>query len=115
MIRNCSASLPPRTNGSATCAGRRTAANLGDLAGAMESYLKALQIREALVAASPRDVQSRRDLARSYVRDRQPLIETSEAARGTEYLRQGLAVYLELAAEPAGGRTDPLRPCSRVQ
>ena len=40
-------------------------AYLDSLARAMESYLKALQIREALVAASPRDVQSRRDLARS--------------------------------------------------
>jgi hypothetical protein len=45
-----------------------SAASLGELAGAMDSYLKALRIREALVAANPGDVQSRRDLALSYVK-----------------------------------------------
>ena len=75
-------------------------ANLGDQAGAMESYRKALQIREALVAASPQDVQARRDLARSYMEDRRPIASNAgEAARGTQYLRQALAVYLELVAE----------------
>ena len=83
--------------------GEAYSANLGDVAGATESYLKALEIREALVADSPRDVQSRRDLARSYVRIGNGLVGTSEAARGTQYLRQGLAVYLELAAEPSAG------------
>ncbi len=42
------------------------AANLGDFAGARESYIKALRIREALVAAAPGDTQNRRDLAASY-------------------------------------------------
>jgi len=82
--------------------GQARTANLGDLPGAMESYLKALRIREALVAASPRDVQNRRDLARSYGRIGNRLIETAGATRGMEYLRQALAVYLELAAEQPG-------------
>ena len=79
-----------------------SAASLGDLAGARESYIKALRIREALVAAYPADVQSRRDLANSYQKIGAQLIETSEAARGMEYLRQGVAVQERLAAdEPA--------------
>jgi hypothetical protein len=46
--------------------GQLYGANLGDRAGAMESYGKALRIRESLVAAAPRDVQNRRDVASSY-------------------------------------------------
>src|SRR5213082_785196 len=37
--------------------GEAYAASLGDPAGALDSYEKALQIRQALVAATPRDVQ----------------------------------------------------------
>ncbi len=100
MIRNCSASSPPLTTGSATCAARTySAANLGDFAGAMESYVKALQIREALVAAAPGDVQNRRDLAASYHKIGAQLLETSEAARGMEYLRKELAIHEQLAAD----------------
>jgi serine/threonine protein kinase/tetratricopeptide (TPR) repeat protein len=79
--------------------GQAFSASLGDPGGAMQSYLKALQIRKALVASSPGDVQSRRDLARSYVRIGDQLIEVGEATRGMEYLRKGRAVYLELVAE----------------
>src|SRR5438874_8474118 len=43
--------------------GEAFGASLGDRAGATDSYRKALTIREALVAAAPRDVQNRRDLA----------------------------------------------------
>jgi non-specific serine/threonine protein kinase/serine/threonine-protein kinase len=76
-----------------------SAASLGDMAGAIDSYLKALKIREALVAASPRDVQNRRDLAGSYVKIGRQLLETSEIDRGIEYLRKGLAVQVQLAGE----------------
>jgi non-specific serine/threonine protein kinase/serine/threonine-protein kinase len=76
-----------------------TAANLGDLAGAMDSYMKALNIREALAAAAPGDLQNRRELAASYRKVGAQLIETSGSARGMEYLRKGLAAYEELAAD----------------
>jgi non-specific serine/threonine protein kinase/serine/threonine-protein kinase len=79
--------------------GQVRAASLGDAAGAMESYLKALRIREALVAADPRDAQNRRDLAASLRKIGNQLTETSEAARGAEHLRRSLALYRELAAE----------------
>ena len=79
--------------------GQVRAASLGDSAGAMGSYLKALRIREALVAADPRDAQKRRDLAASLRKLGNQLIETSQAARGLEYLRRVLQIYIELASE----------------
>lgn len=79
--------------------GQAYSASLGDTAGAIDSYLKALRIREALVAASPQDVEARRDLARSYARIGTRFQETSETAAGLEYLRKGFAIYRELAAQ----------------
>jgi tetratricopeptide (TPR) repeat protein/tRNA A-37 threonylcarbamoyl transferase component Bud32 len=76
-----------------------SAANLGDFAGATESYDKALQIREALVAADPGDLRSQRELAISYQKLGNQLLDTSEAARGMAYLRKGLAVYERLAVQ----------------
>ena len=40
--------------------------NLGDTAGALQSYEKSHVIREALVAANPKDERSRADLAETY-------------------------------------------------
>lgn len=79
--------------------GEAYGANLGDRAGAMESYRKALQIREALVAAAPRDVQSRRDLAAIHRKLGNELLETNEATRGLEDLRKSLALYSSVATE----------------
>ena len=79
--------------------GQPFAASLGDTAGAMESYSKALRIREALVAGSPQNLQYRRDLAHNYAGISKQLIQTNEAARGTDYLRKALAIYLQLSAE----------------
>ena len=79
--------------------GRAFSANLGDVTGAMDSYQKGLRIREALVAADPHNVQDRRDVAASYVRIGIQLIHTNEAARGTDYLRKALSVYLQLNTE----------------
>jgi tetratricopeptide (TPR) repeat protein/tRNA A-37 threonylcarbamoyl transferase component Bud32 len=74
------------------------AASLGDFAGARESYIKALRIREALVAAAPGDTQNRRDLAASYRKIGMQMLDSSEAARGMEYLRKGLAIYEQLVS-----------------
>jgi tetratricopeptide (TPR) repeat protein/predicted Ser/Thr protein kinase len=87
--------------------GQAYSASLGDRAGAMESYLKALRIREALVAAVPGDVKNRRDLAVSYQKIGNQLLETSEANRGLDYLRKSLAIYSDLTAE------QPTNPESR--
>src|SRR5207247_1665067 len=63
-------------------------ASLGDMAGALDSYHKALRIREALVAANPRDVNNRRGLADSYMKIGTQLQDTTDAARGLDYLRK---------------------------
>jgi eukaryotic-like serine/threonine-protein kinase len=89
--------------------GQAYSASLGDRAGAIDSYQKALRIREALVTAAPRDVQNRGDLATSYQKIGNQLVGTSEAARGLEYLRKSLSLYSEVAAEQpahAVGRHD---------
>jgi tetratricopeptide (TPR) repeat protein/tRNA A-37 threonylcarbamoyl transferase component Bud32 len=81
-----------------------SAANLGDYAGAMDSYVKALHIREALVAAAPADSQNRRDLAASYHKVGAQLLETTESARAMEYLRKELAILEQLAAGQSENR-----------
>jgi len=79
--------------------GEALAASLGDRAGALDSYNKALRIREALVAAMPRDVLSRRELAGSYNKLGYELLDTNEAQRGIELLRKSLEIYSAIAAE----------------
>lgn len=79
--------------------GQAYLASLGDRAGAMDSYLKALRIREALVAASPRDVQSRRELADSHRKVGWQLMDTSESGRSLQHLHKAVALYLEVTAE----------------
>ena len=76
-----------------------SAASLGDTSGATDSYMKALRIREALAAALPGNLQTRRDLAASYRKIGMQLIETSDAVRGMEYLRKSVAAYEQLAAD----------------
>jgi hypothetical protein len=79
--------------------GQAYSASLGDRAGALDSYQKALRIREALVGIAPREWQNRRNLAVSYARIGNQLVGTSETARGIESLRKAVALYSELAAE----------------
>jgi serine/threonine protein kinase/predicted negative regulator of RcsB-dependent stress response len=79
--------------------GQAYSASLGDRAGAMDSYLKALRIREALVAEMPRDVQSRRELAATYEKLGSELLDTNEAATGLTHLEKSLALYSKLATE----------------
>ena len=74
-------------------------ANLGDTSGALDSYQKALRIREALVAADSHDANNQRDLAGSYTKIGSQLQDTANAMRGLEYLRQACALYRRLASE----------------
>jgi tetratricopeptide (TPR) repeat protein len=73
--------------------------SLGDVAGAVESYRKALRIREALVALNPGDSQARRDLASSHQKIGYRLLDTAEASEGLEHLRKALMLYLDLTRE----------------
>ena len=92
----CNESWRPCTERLGDVRGQAYGASLGDRAGATESYRKALQIREALAQNSPRDLQSRSELAGIYSKLGIELEDTSEAARGLEYLQKSLAVYTEL-------------------
>jgi eukaryotic-like serine/threonine-protein kinase len=77
-------------------------ASLGDRAGAMDSYAKALRIREALAAANPHDLQSQRELAENYRRIGWQLRDTSEETNGVQFLRKAAALYSELAGKASG-------------
>jgi serine/threonine protein kinase len=74
-------------------------ASIGDMTGALDSYQKALRIREALVAADSRDVNNRRGLADSYTKIGTQLQDTVDAAHGLDYLRRACALYQQLATE----------------
>ena len=74
-------------------------ASLGDRAGAIESYQKALTIRKSLTAPGARNLQSRRDLASIYRKIGNELSETRQAGQGVEHLGKALALYLALATE----------------
>jgi tetratricopeptide (TPR) repeat protein len=79
--------------------GGESSGSLGDIAGAVESYAKALKIREALVALNRNDVQARRDLASSHQKIGYRLLDTGEASNGLEHLRKALTLYLDLTRE----------------
>ena len=76
--------------------------SLGDVAGARESYAKALTILETLVAANPSDAQARRDLASSQEKIGYLLLGTAEASIGVDHLRKALSLYLDLTRDQPG-------------
>jgi non-specific serine/threonine protein kinase/serine/threonine-protein kinase len=79
------------------------APNLGDSAGALASYRKALRIRESLAASSPNDIKLRRQLAGNYFRIAHALEFTGDLHGALEALRKTLPITEKLAA----GKTDP--------
>jgi tetratricopeptide (TPR) repeat protein len=79
--------------------GGESSGSLGDIPGARESYAKALNIREALIALNPADARARRDCASSHQKIGYLLMETDEASIGLEHLRKALAIYQDLTRE----------------
>ncbi|HKP11824.1 MAG TPA: hypothetical protein VJZ91_06920, partial [Blastocatellia bacterium] len=73
-------------------------ANLGDTAGALASYRKALAISEALVSDHPSDAGMRRDLLVSTERIGDVLQATGDTAGALEYQRKALGYGQALAA-----------------
>jgi serine/threonine protein kinase/Flp pilus assembly protein TadD len=73
-------------------------ANLGDTAGALESYRKALAIRQVLVAGDRANTQFRRDLAVSYNRVADMLALTGDTVGALEGYRKALAIREALVA-----------------
>jgi eukaryotic-like serine/threonine-protein kinase len=91
-------------------------ANLGDSAGALRSYRKALAIRESLVGASAQDgtqgsaqsssqdVQFQRDLIGNYIRVAQVQETTGNFAEALDALGKALPLTQKIAE----GSTDPV-------
>jgi serine/threonine protein kinase len=73
--------------------------NMGDTAGALASYGKALQLREALVRDDPNGVENRHALADSYNKLGMLLWQTSERDAALENCRKALALYEQLVAD----------------
>jgi serine/threonine protein kinase/tetratricopeptide (TPR) repeat protein len=79
-------------------------ANLGDTAGALQSYRKALAIREQLARANPDDMQLQGALARNYIRVANVLGATGDFSGALETVRKALPITERMAAsnnEPA--------------
>lgn len=72
--------------------------NKGDTAGALASYGKALQLREALFRADPEVTENRRALSDSYNKLGMLLWQTSERDAALENCRKALEGYERLAA-----------------
>lgn len=80
-------------------------ANLGDTHGALQSYHKALALRESLAAASPHDPQLQSDLAESYFR----IAQTSEAGGDFSAALDAMRKALPITQRMAVGQTRPER------
>jgi non-specific serine/threonine protein kinase/serine/threonine-protein kinase len=70
--------------------GYNGAANLGDFAGALQNYKKALAIRESAAAANPDDPQTRSELLSDYFRLSFALQDAGDYPAALEDLRKGL-------------------------
>src|ERR1700732_1804888 len=83
--------------------GDSSAANLGDFAGASQSYAKALAIRESLAAASPTDLAVQTELADEYFRTAAVLQNTGDFAGALKTLQRASLFMQKIAA----GHNDP--------
>ena len=81
------------------------ASNLGDPAGALQSYRKALGIRESLAAAFPNDANVQSQLAGNYFRIAHALEYSGDLTVALSAVRKTLPITQKLAA----GSTDPDR------
>ncbi|MGH9830180.1 MAG: hypothetical protein ACREDR_43775, partial [Blastocatellia bacterium] len=84
--------------------GRPGFPNLGDTAGALASYKKALTIRETLVARDPSNTGLKSDLEVSYERMGDVLRMTGDTGGSLETYQKGLALIEE--AKPGGASTE---------
>ena len=78
--------------------GHPYSANLGDTTGALQSYRKALNIRESLAAARPSDEQLRGELAGNYFRIANVLESTGDLGGALDAVRKALPITQLMAA-----------------
>lgn len=74
--------------------------NLGDMAGAMASFERALAIRKALAAAHPADLDARRRLAQAYQFVASQRIGLGQIVEASQATRQMLAVSQAIYEDP---------------
>jgi non-specific serine/threonine protein kinase/serine/threonine-protein kinase len=85
------------------------AANLGDFNGAMQSYEKALAIREVVAKSNPSDASLQAELLSEYFRVSFALFNRGEYSQALKYLRSGLPIAENLAhSSPAPKNIDSL-------
>jgi non-specific serine/threonine protein kinase/serine/threonine-protein kinase len=82
------------------------AANLGNIAGAIASYRRALAIREALDREGQADDALRRDLVRNHGKLSDVLLHTGSAAEALEHSRRLLEIAQRLAAKNPASPVD---------
>ena len=95
-IRRCSANWRRPTTGWGASSASRTRPASATSKGALESYQKALRIREALVSADPRNPQNQRELAASHRQIGWQLVDTAETDAVREHFRQAISIYAQL-------------------
>jgi len=83
-------------------------ANLGDSAGALANYQKALHIRRELAAANPSDVAVRRHLAEVYNRIARQQLWFGDIAEATNAVHQALDIYQAIVDSPGHTPEDRL-------
>ena len=88
-------------------------ANIGDTNGALQSYRKALAIREELAARGFNDAANRRTLALTYVAISDALNLTGDAVGSLENYRRAVTIFEELASA-APARAEIRRDLARV-
>jgi non-specific serine/threonine protein kinase/serine/threonine-protein kinase len=81
-------------------------ANLGDTASAIDSYRKALALRESVERAAPPDVQLQRDLLRNHGKLSDVLLYSGNPAEALVHSRKLLAMAEALAARDPGNAQD---------
>jgi serine/threonine protein kinase/tetratricopeptide (TPR) repeat protein len=74
-------------------------ANLGDSAGALASYRKALAIREELAASDPADLANRLDLARCHNKVGEVLAKMGDRAKASANYQKALSLVESLIAQ----------------
>ncbi|MCM3874982.1 MAG: serine/threonine protein kinase [Thermoanaerobaculia bacterium] len=85
--------------------GRPAAANLGDTTGALKSYRKSVELREALAAEDPGNPEDRRELAVAYDRVAEVTQVMGDRVGALALSRKALSIHEKLAAERPG---DPI-------
>ncbi len=79
--------------------GNPYSANLGDRDGALQSYLKSLAIREALLTKSANPAQAKRDLAASHRRVGDILTQKNDTTGAVQNYRQSIQLLESLSAQ----------------